>query len=108
MPVHGCLQYLEQQVGSLLQKSIADMLAVEPDNAADLRSSLQSRMNGTSAAAEAWARLQALQDGSDGPAAEATGGVISALHLLSLLSKLFAVVYPACMLAAPANTCLAQ
>ena len=67
------VQYLEQRVSALLRLSIADMLALSPDSAADPQVALQSRMDCASAAAEAWARLQALQIGTDGPSAEATG-----------------------------------
>ena len=84
------LQGLEQEVGILLQKSIADMLALEPE-AADggaLEAALLTRLECTSAAADAWAQLQALQDGSDGPTAEASGDLGAVQLELHSLFKL--------------------
>ncbi|KAK9833665.1 hypothetical protein WJX74_002204 [Apatococcus lobatus] len=87
-----------QQVGTLLRKTTAEMLALVPDDAADTRSILQMRVNCASTAAEAWASLQALQDGSDGPTAEAKGLTV---HLSSLQEVL--VTLRACLAHLPAE-----
>ncbi len=69
------MQGLEQRISALLLESVADMLALESEagTAAAAAASLSTRLQCASAAADSWAGLQRLQDGSDGPPAEAAG-----------------------------------